>query len=79
MIAVATIELFSAKGKHRKAGIAGISSAFISPKYGKFIGFFFVYAYFPASLAAVSVYSGTLLTDAIIGSAPGSLAVMNHA
>ena len=76
MIAVASIELFSAKTKHRRAGVSGISSTFISPKYGKFIGFFFVYAYFPASLAAISVYSGDLLLQAIEGA---SGANVNHA
>ena len=67
MIAVASLELFTTKSKNRRAGLSGLSATFISPGFGKFIGLFFVYAYFPASLAAVSVYSGTLLMQAIEG------------
>ena len=77
MIAVGMLELFSAKTKNRRAGVAGISSTFISPGWGKFIGFFFVYAYFPSSLAAVAVYSGSLLMDAIGGAIPEVQTFMN--
>lgn len=67
MIATASLELFSSKKASKRAGLSGLTNAFIGPKTGKFVGMFFVYAYFPASLAAVSVYAGSLAMSAISG------------
>jgi hypothetical protein len=50
--------------KGKRSGVAGWNSQFITPKVGRYIGYFFAYAYFPSSLAAISVFAGDLLLDA---------------